>query len=423
MATSSEGRRAGDRLHWAALVTGVAVVLGGIGALVTVGFVKLLERLIDLLWVDLPDALDVSATGAAFVLPVCVAGGVAVGLCARYLGDWPEDLETALADFRRDRTFDYRHLPNSLVAALVALTFGGALGPEAALVALVGGLGSWITHTIGLGARAAGSLEYVGLTSALGTLFGTAGAAALPFEETETPVPPRRWMLLLPGLAAAGAGALVFRALSSGRGYFDYDFRPYDFAVADLGYAIAAAVAGVAVTLAFLTVSRLIDVPARRLDARPVLRGALGGAGLGLLASASALVLFSGHAGIQDLLDDPGASTGFLVGIAAAKIGATALLLATGWRGGRFFPLLFAGAAGGLAFAVLLPDDAAMVGLAAAMTAAIAALIRRPVAAGLLMLFLFPSALYPTVVIAAILGSLIGRWLVRRRPALDEVGA
>lgn len=359
-------------------------MLGGLGALVTVGFIKLLEWLTELLWTDLADALGATIGDWEFVVPVCIVGGVAVGLCTRFLGDWPKDLETALADFRRDRAFDHRHLPNSLVASLVALTFGAALGPEAALVALIGGLASWISRIIRLGGRAAESLGYVGVMAALGTLFGTAGAALLPLEEGDQPPPPgRRLVLLVPGLAAAGAGAAV----------------------------------------ALLAFSKLVGIPAARLTARPVFLGALGGLGLGLLASASALVLFSGHEGIQELIDDTDASTAFLVGIAAAKVGAIALLLAAGWKGGRFFPIMFAGAAAGLALAGAFPDGAAMVGLAGAMTAAVAVLIRRPLAAGLLMLFLFPYDLYPVVAVAAVLGAPIGKLLVQRFPALDPAAA
>ena len=414
----------GDRLRWLVVVAGVAVVLGGAGALVTVGFIKVLEWLTDLLWTDLADALGATTGDWQFVIPVCIVGGVAVGMCARFLGDWPKDLEQALADFRRDRTFDYRHLPNSLVASLVALSFGAALGPEAALVAIIGGLSSWIHRIIGLGERAAESLGYVGVMAALGTLFGTAGAAALPLEVGDEPTPlGRRLVQLLPGVAAAGAGALIFSALSSGEGYFDYTFRAYEFAFSDLLWAVAAAAVGAAVSVALLASSRLVRVPAMRLTARPEVLGALGGLGLGLLASASALVLFSGHDGIQELIDDTNASTAFLVGISAAKVGAIALLLAAGWKGGRFFPIMFAGAAAGLAIAGAFPDGAAMVGLAGAMTAAVAALIRRPLAAGLLMLFLFPYDLYPVVAVAAVVGAGIAKLVVQRFPALTEAAA
>jgi H+/Cl- antiporter ClcA len=424
MSPGRTDRPVGDRLRWLVVVAGVAVVLGGAGALVTVGFIKVLEWLTDLLWTDLADALGATTGDWQFVIPVCIVGGVAVGMCARFLGDWPKDLEQALADFRRDRTFDYRHLPNSLVASLVALSFGAALGPEAALVAIIGGLSSWIHRIIGLGERAAESLGYVGVMAALGTLFGTAGAAALPLEVGDEPTPlGRRLVQLLPGVAAAGAGALIFSALSSGEGYFDYTFRAYEFAFSDLLWAVAAAAVGAAVSVALLASSRLVRVPAMRLTARPEVLGALGGLGLGLLASASALVLFSGHDGIQELIDDTNASTAFLVGISAAKVGAIALLLAAGWKGGRFFPIMFAGAAAGLAIAGAFPDGAAMVGLAGAMTAAVAALIRRPLAAGLLMLFLFPYDLYPVVAVAAVVGAGIAKLLVQRFPALTEAAA
>jgi H+/Cl- antiporter ClcA len=424
MSPGPTDRRIGDRLRWLVVVAGIAVVLGGLGALVTVGFIKLLEWLTDLLWTDLADALGATTGDWEFVVPVCIVGGVLVGLCARFLGDWPKDLEKALADFRRDRAFDYRHLPNSLVASLAALTFGAALGPEAALVAIIGGLASWIHRIIGLGERAAESLSYVGVMAALGTLFGTAGAAALPLEVGDEPPPlGRRLVLLLPGVAAAGAGALIFSALSSGEGYFDYTFRAYEFAFADLLWAVAAAGAGAAVSVALLSFSKVVSAPAARLTARPEVLGALGGLALGLLASASALVLFSGHDGIQELIDDTDASTAFLVGIAAAKVAAIAILLAAGWKGGRFFPIMFAGAAAGLAIAGAFPDGTAMVGLAGAMTAAVAALIRRPLAAGLLMLFLFPYDLYPVVAVAAVVGAGLAKLLVQRFPGLVEDAA
>jgi hypothetical protein len=64
-----------------------------------------------------------------------------------------------------------------------------------------------------------------------------------------------------------------------------------------------------------------------------------------------------------------------------------------------------------------------MVGLAGAMTAAVAALIRRPLAAGLLMLFLFPYDLYPVVAVAAVVGAGIAKLLVQRFPALTEAAA
>ena len=139
---------------------------------------------------------------------------------------------------------------------------------------------------------------------------------------------------------------------------------------------------------------------------------------LGLLGAWSWLVLFSGHEGIQVVIDDAGLSVGFLLAVALAKVLATTALLGTGWKGGRFFPVMFAGAAAGLALAGLVSGVDPMVGLAVTMTTAIAVLIRRPVGAILLMLFLFPLALYPVVVVGGLLGGMGARRLEQRRPGL-----
>ena len=79
-----------------------------------------------------------------YTLLLCTIGGVLVGLCAKYLGDYPKDLETSVGQFKRTKQFDDRHLVQGVVASLASLGFGAALGPEAALVSLVGGLSTWI---------------------------------------------------------------------------------------------------------------------------------------------------------------------------------------------------------------------------------------------------------------------------------------
>jgi H+/Cl- antiporter ClcA len=401
------------------MVVLVAAGLGALGALVTVGFVKLLEELHELLWDDLPDAWNVGATSWKYVVPVCVVGGVVVAFCRRYLGEWPRDLQESLAVFRRDREFDYRHLPQSLVAALAALVFGAALGPEAVLVALMGGIASWIASVIRAGRRATDALEVVGLASALGGLFGTAGAAVIPVAADEHPRRARVVWLFFPALVAAGAGAWVFSELLEG-GYLDFTLRPYDFAFGDLFWAALATLAGVAVAALLLALLRALRRTVPSLLARPE-AAVVGGLGLGLLAVATSLTLFSGHDGIQIVLDDTDADAWYLVGVAVAKMAAAALLLATGWRGGRFFPVLFAGAAAGLALSTALPDVPSMVAVAAAMTAGTAVLLRRAVPAAILLMFLFPYDLYPAVVVGALLGAFLGRRLVGRWPALDEL--
>lgn len=59
-----------------------------------------------------------------------------------------------------------------------------------------------------------------------------------------------------------------------------------------------------------------------------------------------------------------------------------------------------------------------MVGMAGGMTAAVGALICKPIATVLLMVLLFPADLYPTVVVAAAVSTLAAKRVQKRLPAL-----
>ena len=399
------------------VATVLAAGLGLGGALVTVGFVELLRAVHEWLWVDLPSALDLGPEAAVFVVPMCAVGGVLVGASRHHLGEYPPSLEESLARFGAERGFDDRHLPQAVTTSLVGLGFGAALGPEAVLVALVGGIGTWIGRRISAGAEYGNSLAYLGSTSVLGALVASPGVAVLPLGGDADRAPSRVW-LVIPGAAAAAAGAWLFEQLSSSGGYFSYDYPPYEFELVDVAWAVPLAVAGAAVSTFFLVVARLTADAGARLDGRPVVQSLAGGLVLGALASISALVLFSGHEGVQTLIDDPTVTVGFLLGIAALKLVATATLLGTKWKGGRFFPVMFAAAAVGLAAASAVDGLAETPALAVVMTAAVAALLARPVGAAVVMVFIFPLAVAPAVIVGGLLAGVIGKRVQARFPEL-----
>ena len=129
-------------------------------------------------------------------------------------------------------------------------------------------------------------------------------------------------------------------------------------------------------------------------------------------------MLFSGHSDIQTLIDDPTATVGFLIGIAGLKLVATATLLGTHWKGGRFFPVMFAASAIGLAAAEVVSGVAETPAIAVVMTAAVAALIARPVMAALVMVFIFPFAVAPVVIVGGLLAGLLSQRVLSRFPNL-----
>ena len=83
-----------------------------------------------------------------------------------------------------------------------------------------------------------------------------------------------------------------------------------------------------------------------------------------------------------------GATAPALIGLALIKLLACAICLATGWRGGAIFPLVFAGGAAGLAAHHLQSGPDATVAVAAGLAGATAAGLGKPVAALLILVFL-----------------------------------
>jgi H+/Cl- antiporter ClcA len=394
----------------------VAALLAALGALATVVFIRVLHAVIEVVWTTVPGWFGTSEQQWTYVVPVCVLGGLLVGVARHFLGEWPRSLEQSLDDFRRDRAFDYRHLGQAVVIALLSLGFGASLGPEAALTALIGGLCSWMAMLIKANAVGRDTLTYLGIVGSLGALFGTAGAAALPLDDADRDQIKRIW-IIVPGIVAAGVGAFVFEKLSGTGGYFHFNYPPYSFSAVDLLYALVPMAAGTAIAVLLLAVRRGADAVFTRIPNK-VVQSLLGGLGLGLLGVVTTYALFSGHEGIQDLVNDMDQSAGWFAGVALVKIVAIVVCLSSGWKGGQFFPIMFAGAAIGLAVAAAAPSVLPMVGLCAGMTAAVGGLLRKPVPAVILMLFLFPFALYPVVILTGLISGLIGKRLEGRFPAL-----
>lgn len=74
-------------------------------------------------------------TKAALVydVAVCSAGGILIGSWQKHHGVFPETLEAVTEKVKTEGEYPYDKLPILLVAALLPLIFGGAIGPEAGI--------------------------------------------------------------------------------------------------------------------------------------------------------------------------------------------------------------------------------------------------------------------------------------------------
>jgi H+/Cl- antiporter ClcA len=163
---------------------------------------------------------------------------------------------------------------------------------------------------------------------------------------------------------------------------------------------------GLVAGAAGLLVDRLVGwmrVTTRRLDARSVvITATAGGLGLGILyVIGGSEVRFRGIPELVLLVQHTDHAGGALLA-AAVKVAATALCLATGYRGGKIFPAAFIGGAVGLTAHLAVSAIPLPVAVGVGMAAAMATALKAPIAAGLCTAVLLVPSLLPLALIGAV---------------------
>jgi len=159
---------------------------------------------------------------------------------------------------------------------------------------------------------------------------------------------------------------------------------------------------------------------------RVVLRGVVGGLGMGIIGALLPLTLFSGESETTDLiLHAAEIGVGMLIVLGIAKLFATSLLLATGWKGGYIFPIMFSGIAMGLAVNLLFPTIPLAVAVAATMAGALVAALKAPLFAALFTMVLVQketaAVVAIAVVVSALLTALFALWAARRASQAESL--
>ena len=103
-----------------------------------------------------------------------------------------------------------------------------------------------------------------------------------------------------------------------------------------------------------------------------------------------------------------------LIVLGLVKLFATSLLLATGWKGGYIFPIMFASVALGLAVNLLFPGIPVAVAVAATMAGALVAAIKAPLFAALFTLVLVQKETAAVIAVAVVVSALLTALLALR---------
>ena len=407
---------------YAKLLT-LAALLGVITAVITFTFVVVVNLGTQWLWEQAAPASGLPAPLVIFL--ICTIGGLLVGVLVRVFGDHNGIFADVMREFGETGRFDYRNAPGIVITALVSLISGGSLGPEAPLADASCGIGTLVADRLNLEPRQTRSLSYSGLSGMLGAFITSPlGGPLLALESAQggaTGLTLYFWMLF-PSLVASAVATVIFVALTGSFFGTLYVFPDYVPKLSDLLWAVPLGLMGGLVGVIFFVVLRRLQALMLPLKNQLVVRGLIGGLGLGIVAAFLPLILFSGEEQTAELIHNA-AQIGvvMLIVLAVAKLFVTCFILAAGWRGGYLFPILFVGVALGLAANLLFPSIPVAVAVAATLGGGVVATMRAPLFAIIFTLVLVQHETAPVIAIAvvsaALLTAVLGLLITRREQA------
>ncbi len=402
----------------------LVVVLGLFSAVITFAFVALVHQGTALIWERAAQALGIDPR--LFTVLVCTLGGLLVGLLVKGFGDHNAIFAELMLEFGKTGRFDYRNAPGIVITAFVSLISGGSLGPEAPLADACGGMGTLMSDRLKLGEQETRTLGYSGVSGMLAAFITQpVGGAVLGLESAQGGTSGKQtyFWVLFPSLLASAVATVVFVSLSGQ--FFEtlYQFPNYTPRLRDTVYAAPLGLIGAVVGLLFMFSLRRLQLLFQPMKAHVVLRGLVGGLGMGIIGALLPQTLFSGEAETADLIVHA-AEIGvlMLVVLGLAKLLATSLLLATGWKGGYIFPIMFASVALGLAVNLVFPSIPVAVTVAATMAGALVAVLKAPLFAVLFTLVLVQRETAAVVAVAVVVSALVTALLALRaaRRAVDQ---
>jgi H+/Cl- antiporter ClcA len=381
------------------------------------GFLALVSYLQKELFTHLPHGLGDSTTPAWWPLPMLLIGAVLAALAIRYLpGNGGPSPAPGFAVHPPPTPVQ---LPGIILAALASLAFGAVIGPELPLIALGSGLAVLATRAAArrrpVPAQGVQVLAGAGAFAAIATLLGSPITGAFLLMEASGLGGPTMGLVLVPGLLAAGVGALIFVGLDSltGLGTFSLaigHLPAYTHPdVAQFGWAIVIGLLAALLGPVILWLSMSVHRYAAK---RVMIVLPLAGLAVAVLTiiytqatgKPSSDVLFSGESDMGPLIQHAASySVGALLLLLVVKTLAYGVSRGS-FRGGPIFPALFIGTAGGVAMSHLpgLPLVPAVAMGIGAMTVAVMKLPLTSVLLASLLLLSDAAKVMPLVIVAVV---------------------
>lgn len=334
----------------------LSVALGVVTGAATWLFLAVDHFGVTFLWETLPERFPSVPSWAVPVAVVITMTAIAALIAIASKGR-PFDTGAAEDKYDHEGRMGYRNMLPGAAFSLASLFSGAAIGPEAPLVDINGGLGSLLADRVGLSPDQVKTMTYAGVAGALAAFLGGAPVGALLAIEFISPKASSIKRTDLVSGLASGASAWVTYVLLGGHSLEAlFPFPGYTLSLVDLALALVLGVLGGVLGLAYGAVFVRARVKLQPLRGKPLLAGVAGGSVLALAAVASPYLLFSGQTQVPVVIEKAatlGLVTLLLLGI--GKIALSVWSLSTAYFGGPLFPLMFAGLCFGLALNLAVP--------------------------------------------------------------------
>lgn len=392
-----------------------AVFIGIIVGLFAAGFTLLWAALQDLVWFS--DAL-------IWRIPISIGAGFVVGLILTF-SFYPGSLSSLIQIFHRDGRVPLSENIPVIPSNLVGLVGGQSAGPEGALSAFGGSIGTWIADRLKI-PNAGKLLTLAGMGAGFGTILGAPVGGALLWLELPHERGMEYYEALTPTLLASIVGYMVMTSLVGFELFPHWNFtHPISLTLPSLlGAVFVAAVC----VIGAMTYTRIYRFIARVFDALPmplIVRTTVAGALIGVAGYFVPLSYFYGGKHSMSLLLGDALPLTLLAVTLIVKMFTCSVTIHGYWQGGLIIPQMFMGALVGQMCGQLvpwLPTDVAMLCGIGAFNAAVTG---SPLASALIAISLTHTTALAPVFAASILASLASptiRFIQTAGPRTEEPG-
>ncbi len=355
-------------------------------------------------WETLPEHFSTLPTWVVPVAVVVVMTAITALIVFASKGR-PFDSGEAEHEYDVKGRMEYRRILPGAAYSLASLFSGAAVGPEAPLVDINGGLGTLVAERTGLKPNNIKMLAYAGVAGALGAFLGSAPVGALIAMEF---ISPKAISIsrtdLVGGLASAASAWATYSILGGQKLGVLFPFAEYtSVREADLLLALAIGALGALLGLVYGAVMVKTRVKLKSLREKPALAAVAGGSITAIAAVVSPYLLFSGQSEVPTVLEKA-ASLGVLVLICLgiAKVALSIWSLSTAYFGGPLFPLMFCGLCLGLALNLVVPAIPQGVAVMALMVGMLVAATVSPLGMTIFLVVIANPALASPIAIAAV---------------------